>query len=51
MSRWNNHIKDYMSKHNVSLKTAMKEPKTSYHNSSTSTSHGRKRDSKGRFLK
>ena len=52
MSKWNNHVKDYMNKHNVSLKTAMKEARTSYNNqSSTTTSNGRKRDSRGRFLK
>ena len=50
-SKWNNHVRDYMNKHNVSLKTAMKEAKSSYHNQSSTSSHGRKRDSKGRFLK
>ena len=27
MSQWNNHLKDYMNKHHVSLKTAMKAKK------------------------
>ena len=51
MSQWNNYLKDYMNKHNVSLKTAMKEARKTYHNSSTSTTHGRKRDAKGRYIK
>jgi len=47
MSRWNDHVKDYMNKHHTSLKNALKEAKKTYHQ----PSHGRKRDSRGRFLK
>jgi hypothetical protein len=42
-------VKAYMNKNNVSLKTALKESKNTYRNT-LSTSSGRKRDVKGRFI-
>lgn len=48
-NKWSQHVKAYMSKNNVSLRTALKEAGSSYRNSSSSS--GRKRDEKGRFIK